>query len=130
MKDSWVTLIPDGWHNIAIGLLRERQYELALDKLWQMQQEGIRVQPWLYDIFIYVLCEAGELDEALRLLQHREDQGDTDISANVWYYMLDACSSNYHVSIIPCPPRNVCMEIHMMNNICICYFRAWPSTKL
>jgi len=100
MKNRWYTLTTDGWHYLIVGLLRDRQYEIALDKLEQMQQEGIRVHPWLYDIFIYLFCEAEELDEALKILQYRVDQGDLDISANVWYYMLDACSTNYHVSVI------------------------------
>ena len=55
-----------------------------------------------YTISSYTcFCEAGELDEALKILQYRVEQGDMDISANVWYYVLDACSTNYHVSILP-----------------------------
>ena len=100
MKNRWYTLTTDGWHHLIVGLLRDRQYEIALDKLEQMQQEGTRVHPWLYDILIYLFCEAEELDEALKILRYRVDQGDMDISANVWYYVLDACSTNYHVSVI------------------------------
>jgi pentatricopeptide repeat protein len=98
MKERWFTLDAQGSHNVIIGLLRDRQYEMALDKLEQMQISGTRVQPWLYDILIYVFCEAEELDEALRILQHRVQYGDTDISTNIWYHMLDACSSHYHAS--------------------------------
>jgi hypothetical protein len=98
MKDRWYNLTNDGWHYVAVGLLRDRQYEIALDKLEQMRREGIRVHPWLYDIFIYLFCEAGELNEALKILMYRVDHGDMDISANVWYHMLDACSTDYHVS--------------------------------
>jgi hypothetical protein len=98
MKDRWFTLTTDGWHNLVVGLLRDRQYEIALDKLEQMQLEGIRVHSWLYDIFIYLFCEADEIEEALKILRYRVDNGDMDISANVWYYVLDACSSSYHVS--------------------------------
>lgn len=98
MKERWFTVTAEGSHNVIIGLLRDRQYEMALERLEKMQNEGARVQPWLYDIFIYLFCEAEELDEALRILQYRVEHGDTDISANAWYYMLDACSSNYHAS--------------------------------
>ncbi len=100
MKNRWYNITTDGWHYLIVGLLRDRQYELALDKLEQIQQEGIRVHPWLHDIFIYLFCEAEEWDEALKIVQYRVDQGDMDISANVWYYVLDACSTNYHVNII------------------------------
>jgi hypothetical protein len=102
MKNRWYTLTADGWHYLIVGLLRDRQYEIALDKLEQMQQEGTRVHAWLYDIFIYLFCEAEELGEALKILQYRVEQGDMDISANVWYYVLDACSTNYHVRVLSC----------------------------
>lgn len=101
MRDRWFSLTSDGWHNWIVGLLRDRQYEVALDKLEQMRQEGMRVQPWLYDIFIYLFCESEELDEALKILRFRVDHGELDISPNIWYYVLDACSSNYHVGLCP-----------------------------
>jgi pentatricopeptide repeat protein len=100
MNERWFTLTSDGGHNMIVGLLRDRQYELALDKLEEMQREGARIQPWLYDVFIYLFCEAEELDEALKLMQYRVDHGDTDVSPNVWYYLLDSCSAKYHVSKI------------------------------
>lgn len=97
MKSRWYDLTVEGWHNLVVGLLKDRQYEIALEKLEQMHAESIKVAPWLYDIIIYLFCEAEELDEALRILQYRVDSGDLDISANIWYFMLDSCSSNYHV---------------------------------
>jgi pentatricopeptide repeat protein len=96
MKERWFTLTPDGWHNLVVGLLRDRQYEVALDKLDEMQEEGLRIQPWLYDIVLYQLCEIGELDEAVKILQGRVSKGEQDISANIWHFMLDACSSAFH----------------------------------
>lgn len=98
MKDRWYNLTTEGWHYLVVGLLRDRQYEIALGKLEQMHQEGTRVYPWLYDIFIYLFCEAEELDEALKILQYRIDHGDMNISSNIWYYVLESCSTNYHVS--------------------------------
>lgn len=100
MKDRWFSLTSDGWHNWIVGLLRDRQYEVALDKLEEMRREGMRVQPWLYDIVIYLFCEAEELDEALKILQFRVDHGELDISPNIWYHVLDACSSKYHVGCV------------------------------
>ena len=100
MKTRWYGLTTDGWHSVIVGLLRDHQYEMALDKLEQMQEEGTKVHSWLYDIFIYLFCETTELDVALRILRYRVDHGDMDISPTVWYYMLDACSTNYHVSVV------------------------------
>ena len=98
MKERWLGLSPDGWHNLVVGLLRDRQFEAAMDKLEQMQSDEIYVQPWLYDIFLYQLCEVGELDEAFRMLRYRFDHYRTEISPSIWYYLLDNFSSKFHVS--------------------------------
>ena len=42
-----------------------------MDKLEQMQSDQLTIQPWLYDMFLYQLCEAGELDEALAIVKYR-----------------------------------------------------------
>jgi hypothetical protein len=105
MKERWFGLSPDGWHNLVTGLLRDRQFEAAMDKLEQMQADEIHVQPWLYDIFLYQLCEIGELDEAFRMLQYRFEHRRTEISPSMWYYLLDNFSSNFHVRI-PSPSHN------------------------
>ncbi|RFU30535.1 hypothetical protein B7463_g5759, partial [Scytalidium lignicola] len=93
IKQRWFSLSPEGWHHLVIGLLRDKQFEVAMDKLEQMFAENIQVQPWLYDIFLYQLCEADELDEAFRLLQSHAMQA---ISPSIWYYLLDQFSNAYH----------------------------------
>lgn len=100
MKRNWFGLSPDGWHSLIAGLIRDRQYEAATDKLEQMQNDGIRVQPWLYDIFMFQLCEAGELDEAFKLLTFRFDDHRKQIHPSVWYYCLDKFSHAFHVSLL------------------------------
>lgn len=91
MKERWVDISPKGHRFIALGLLRDEQYELALEKLEQMFQQGIEVDPWVFDIFIYVFGKLEFLDEALRLVRHRLDCG-FEVSVNVWYFLLDVCS--------------------------------------
>ncbi|KAG4430687.1 hypothetical protein IFR05_013839 [Cadophora sp. M221] len=56
MKERWLGLSPEGWHSLVVGLIRDRQYEIAMDKLDEMHSDGITVQPWLYDIFMFQLC--------------------------------------------------------------------------
>ncbi|KAJ4425160.1 hypothetical protein N0V82_000215 [Gnomoniopsis sp. IMI 355080] len=80
-----------GHRFIVLGLLRDEQYEMALDKLETMIQEGIEVDPWVFDIFIYVFGKLEFLDDALRLVRHRLDRG-FDVSLNIWYFLLDVCS--------------------------------------
>lgn len=97
MKERWFSLSPEGWHNLVVGLLRDRQFELAMDKLEQMRSEQIRIQPWLYDIFTYQLCEADELDEAFKLLRYRTEEDMQEVTPTMWYYLLDTFSAAYHV---------------------------------
>ncbi|TVY87554.1 Pentatricopeptide repeat-containing protein, partial [Lachnellula willkommii] len=96
MKQRWFGLSPEGWHNLITGLLRDRQYEMAMDKLEQMRSDQIYIQPWLYDIFTYNLCEVGELDEAFKLLCYRFEKDRKDISPRLWYYLLDKFTSDFH----------------------------------
>ncbi|KAE9363568.1 hypothetical protein N431DRAFT_550372 [Stipitochalara longipes BDJ] len=96
MKERWFGLSPEGWHHLVVGLIRDRQYEVAMDKLEQMQSDEIMIQPWLYDIFMFQLCEAEELDEAFKLLQHRYHTQRSGILPSVWYYLLDKFSNAFH----------------------------------
>ncbi|CZR66735.1 uncharacterized protein PAC_16636 [Phialocephala subalpina] len=96
MKMKWFGLSPEGWHDYVIGLIRDRQYEVAMDRLEQMHTDAIAVQPWLYDIFMFQLCDAGELDEVFKLLQYRFDHSRHEIQPSVWYYVLDVFSQAFH----------------------------------
>ena len=97
MKERWFSLSPEGWHNLVVGLLRDRQFELAMDKLEHMRSEQIRIQPWLYDIFTHQLCEADEFDEAFKLLRYRIEEDMQEVTPTMWYYLLDTFSAAYHV---------------------------------
>ncbi|KAL5316649.1 hypothetical protein ACEPPN_015698 [Leptodophora sp. 'Broadleaf-Isolate-01'] len=96
MKERWLGLSPEGWHSLVVGLIRDRQYEVAMDKLDEMHSDGITVQPWLYDIFMFQLCEAGELDEAFNLLKYRFENSRNEILSTTWYYLMDVFSSAFH----------------------------------
>lgn len=97
MKERWLGLSPEGWHSLVVGLIRDRQYEVAMDKLEEMHSDGTMVQPWLYDIFMFQLCEAGELDEAFNLLKYRFENSRNEILPTVWYWLMDVFSSAFHV---------------------------------
>ncbi|ESZ90488.1 hypothetical protein SBOR_9118 [Sclerotinia borealis F-4128] len=94
MKERWYGLSPTGWHNLVIGLLRDRQYEMVMDKFEQMQASQIEIQPWLYDILFFRLCELDELDETLRLLQTRYQT--PPLTMHMYYHMLDSFASAFH----------------------------------
>jgi hypothetical protein len=71
-----------------------------MDNLEQMHNDEIPVQPWLYDILMFQLCEVEELDEVFRLLKYRYEHTRREILPTVWYYLLDAFTKRFHVRII------------------------------
>lgn len=97
MRQRWFNLTIDGHHAVVVGLLRERQFEMALNHLDVTASQGIQVESWLYDMAIYMLCDVEEVDEALRIIQQRTEAGEQKISKSVWYGLLDVASSTYHV---------------------------------
>lgn len=96
LEQRWFTLTDDGWHDVIVGLIRDRQIEIAMDKLEHMQREGMRIRPWLYDLMVYTLCDAEEFEEVLRTMRYRFDQGELHISGTLWSYILDTASQSLH----------------------------------
>lgn len=93
MKSRWVEVLDKGHRYIAIGLLRDEQYELALEQLESMLKSGKHVEDWVLDIFIYVFGKLGFLDDALRIARHRADRG-SEVPISIWYFLLDLCSKS------------------------------------
>ena len=102
MRERWLNLSWAGHHDVAAGLLREGQFELATEKMAQMRGDGIKVEGWLKDMAVLMLIEAGELDEALQLLKDRIADGELNISKAIWYSLLDQGSAAFHVSSVTC----------------------------
>ncbi|TPX10500.1 uncharacterized protein E0L32_008550 [Thyridium curvatum] len=96
MRDRWIEIAPEGWHSVVVGLLRDGQYEMALDKLEDLQKAHVGIPDWLYDIFVYTFGQMGFLDEALQMVNHRLQKETGDVSLNVWHFLLEVCSSGYH----------------------------------
>jgi hypothetical protein len=101
MQANWLQLSDVGRHDLVAGLIRETSFERALDEMALMKSEGIRVQPWLYDLIVYALGEQAEFDEALRILKARIGEGDVNISGALWTYLLDVGSEAVHVCSSP-----------------------------
>ena len=77
-------------------MLRDRQVELAQETLQQLQSAGIKINPWLYDMITYILCDAEEFDEVLEFMKYRIHSGELQISPNLWFYLLDNASRTLH----------------------------------
>ncbi|VUC37900.1 unnamed protein product [Clonostachys rosea] len=97
MRDHWFTIDQHANEHILLGLLRDKQYELAYDKLFQMIENKIHVSLWVFDIFIVVFGQQGFLDEMLQLfLRRKHAKGSDAVISNLVYYILDTCSQVFH----------------------------------
>jgi hypothetical protein len=97
MRSKWMGVNETGEHDIAAGLLREGLFEQALERLDGMEKAHMRVQGWLLDMFVYMLCEAGEVGEASSIMHRRHLGGELNISRQLWHYFLDKASAADHL---------------------------------
>ena len=99
MKERDIDLKDEGKCSVALAMLRETHYEMALDYLDQMLQDETEIPDWVFDIFFYVLSRRGFVDDAFRLLRQRLDKADDSIAVvplAVWHYLLEECSRSLH----------------------------------
>ncbi|KAK5660323.1 hypothetical protein OQA88_12864 [Cercophora sp. LCS_1] len=93
MKARSIPLLPLSRSFAALGLLRDGQYEMALDALESMIRDVVDdLPPWVIDIFIFTLARRGFVDEATRLMGSRPAttaDGETISPLTVWYFLLD-----------------------------------------
>ncbi|KAI1459134.1 hypothetical protein F4805DRAFT_102714 [Annulohypoxylon moriforme] len=95
MKNRWYSSTADGLTSIILGLLRDNQYELALEKLEEMQKNPVTVPVWLYEIFLYTFGELGFHGETLSILKYRLNIANVakePLSPNTWHFLLDVFS--------------------------------------
>lgn len=95
LRDRWLSLSPIGWHYLVAGLIREQQFELALDHLDHMARMEIPVQSWLHALLVYKMCEIEDFDQVYDLMSSRASQ-QQDISMDLWLYVLDVASEALH----------------------------------
>ena len=96
LRQRWFTLSNDGWHDVLVGLIRDRELEVVVETLEVLHREGIKIHPWLHDLLIYTFCEAEDFDEASRLMRYRVANGELLISPTLWYHFLDTASRALH----------------------------------
>ena len=98
LRQRWFTVTEEGWHDMIVGMIRDRQLEMVLDtvELLQGEEGGTKIKPWLYDMIVYTLCDVEEFDEALKIMRYRVSSGDLLISGTLWFYLLDTASRALH----------------------------------
>ncbi|RLL98597.1 hypothetical protein CFD26_105161 [Aspergillus turcosus] len=99
LRDRWLPLSPAGWHYVVAGLLRENQFELALDHIAHMERKEITVEDWLHSLLIYNLCDIQDFDEVLQQMRKRTSQGH-DMTTELWLYVLDVAVAASHLETI------------------------------
>ncbi|ROT40738.1 hypothetical protein SODALDRAFT_307137 [Sodiomyces alkalinus F11] len=98
MQESWTEIDANGQCSIALGLLRDGQYELAASKFDDiLDKYAADVPHWMIDIFILVFLQKGFLDEAVRMAHVKPHATAAEgIPLPLWHQLLDACSRASH----------------------------------
>ncbi|KAK0715793.1 hypothetical protein B0H67DRAFT_554246 [Lasiosphaeris hirsuta] len=99
MKQEQIELSESGRCSVALGLLRDRQFEMAMDYIDQMIRDKLGIPAWVFDIFIYQLGEMNLIDEAFHLAWHRVQatgHDDTPKSLSMWTFLLEECGKALH----------------------------------
>ncbi|KAI5463084.1 hypothetical protein BGZ63DRAFT_412779 [Mariannaea sp. PMI_226] len=105
LRETVISLMSTYWHDmtvsarqdIAIGMLRDGQHELALAKFTEMHEGQEKIELWVYDIFIIEFGRMGFLDEMLQLLRQRKHaKGTDDAFRTLLIHALDVFSGAYH----------------------------------
>lgn len=94
-----MVLTDEGKSSVALGMLREGQYEMAMEYLDELWLTGTQVPGWVLDIFYYVLAKRGFVDSALQLSQQRVNKADGEVTAlplGIWHSLLDECTRALH----------------------------------
>ncbi|KAK2794458.1 hypothetical protein FQN51_000822 [Onygenales sp. PD_10] len=99
LRDRWLPLSQEGWHNVVTGLIREGQLEMAMDHISRMETQNIPVNDWLYSLLIYNLCDAGEFDAVLEIMQKRV-AGGHELSPILCSQVFNAASEAFHENIV------------------------------
>lgn len=101
MRERWWTPSPTTQCHVIAGLLRDRCFEMALERLENMVDEGVRIEPWLWDKAIWMLLEFGEEEEAFHVLNLKRKvfpATDANVSATLWSQLLDVAGKKRIVS--------------------------------
>ncbi|ORY18643.1 hypothetical protein BCR34DRAFT_473166 [Clohesyomyces aquaticus] len=123
MQERWLSLNDKGHNLVVAGLLRDRLFEQALEKIDAMVQQHIAVAPWLYDTALYFLIDYGEVEEAYQLLLMRQNLSNGKPSAALWTHFLGCAARLHHAEAISYiwttqvtpgyikPPTTTCLNI-------------------
>lgn len=100
MKHRWYNLTLDGRICVVLGLLRDGQYELALERLEELTKSPVIIEPWVFSIFLIKFGELGFHTESFQLLQHAVRVKLNQQSLLAWAFLLEVYSRDgYYTGI-------------------------------
>ncbi|KAF2089734.1 hypothetical protein K490DRAFT_2346, partial [Saccharata proteae CBS 121410] len=125
MRDKWFDVSDEGEEDIIAGVLRERQFEIAVDALEKMAQNSRRLPQALWTKTLFMLVDIGQIDEAMRVINFPAIYGfdQEHLNLNFWHHLLDIASSRYHLPatafvwnrhVVPSylnPPSGICYNV-------------------
>ena len=103
LRERWHSLSTSDAHHVIASMLRDNQFELALDWIDKRFSDGQEVLPWILAKAVHMLCQAHEVDEALRIARLWEAKTNFKASPFAWYHILDVASRNFNVSSFVLP---------------------------
>jgi len=92
MKHRWYNLTLDSSISVVLGLLRDGQYELALERLEELTKSPVIIEPWVFSIFLIKFGELGFHAESFQLLQHAVRIKLNQQSLLSWAFLLEVYS--------------------------------------
>jgi tetratricopeptide (TPR) repeat protein len=97
LEREWRPLTAGQYQWVIAGLLRDGQYERALEALDSQVASGSEFANWLFDLAAYALLQVNEFEEALRIVQIRMKVNDINDMTCLWTHFLDTAAESYHV---------------------------------
>ncbi|EAT79258.2 hypothetical protein SNOG_13374 [Parastagonospora nodorum SN15] len=93
MKTRWFPLTPRGENYVVAGMLRERNFEQALEMLEGMANRQIKIENWLFHKAMWILLEHGEVEEAFYVLNLKDSCALVSITGRGFKATTCACFS-------------------------------------
>ncbi|KIW13890.1 hypothetical protein PV08_06671 [Exophiala spinifera] len=67
LAQQWVTIPPLYAQLNIVAMVREGQLELATIELENLQQDGMRIETWVWTIYMHAICDQGDYEALLQL---------------------------------------------------------------
>jgi hypothetical protein len=99
MTERWWSLNDRGHNMVVAGLLRDKLFEMALEKVQEMVTRRVKVEDWLWDKLMWLLLDYGEMEECYQVLLLRQNNGSGKLNPALWMQFLDKAAGVHHVSL-------------------------------